>query len=203
MNEGQEKRSGQPAMNRSKQAGMARKTIIVVWLIALALVSFRLADAQQHEKLPKIGWLGARPATQGSGTGSELLLRELRKLGYVEGNNIAIESRYADNKLDRLPALADELVRLKVDVLLTPSTPAALAAKNGTRTIPIVFSIGGDPVAAGVVDSLARPGGNITGFTTISEVLAGKRLELLKETVPNLSRVAVDRKSTRLNSSHL
>ena len=177
-------------MNRSKQAGMARKTIIVVWLIALALVSFRLADAQQHEKLPKIGWLGARP-TPGSGTGSELLLRELRKLGYVEGNNIAIESRYADNKLDRLPALADELVRLKVDVLVTPSTPSALAAKNATRTIPIVFSIGGDPVAAGVVDSLARPGGNITGFTTISEVLAGKRLELLKETVPNLSRVAV------------
>src|SRR5215468_1243634 len=188
---GQEKRSGQPAMNRSKQAGMARKTIIVVWLIALALVSFRLADAQQHEKLPKIGWLGARPATPGSGTGSELLLRELRKLGYVEGNNIAIEYRRADNRLDRLPTLADELIRLRVDVLVTPSTPSALAAKNATRTIPIVFSIGGDPVAAGVVDSLARPGGNITGFTTISEVLAGKRLELLKETVPNLSRVAV------------
>jgi len=170
---------------------MARKTIIVVWLIALALVSFRLADAQQNEKIPKIGWLGARAATPGSGTGSELLLRELRKLGYVEGKNIAIEYRRADNRLDRLPTLADELIRLRVDVLVTPSTPSALAAKNATRTIPIVFSIGGDPVAAGVVDSLARPGGNITGFTTISEVLAGKRLELLKETVPNLSRVAV------------
>jgi len=119
------------------------------------------------------------------------LLRELRKLGYVEGKNIAIEYRRADNRLDRLPTLADELIRLRVDVLVTPSTPSALAAKNATRTIPIVFSIGGDPVAAGVVDSLARPGGNITGFTTISEVLAGKRLELLKETVPNLSRVAV------------
>ena len=125
------------------------------------------------------------------GPGSELLLRELRKLGYVEGKNIAIEYRRADNRLDRLPTLADELIRLRVDVLVTPSTPSALAAKNATRTIPIVFSIGGDPVAAGVVDSLARPGGNITGFTTISEVLAGKRLELLKETVPNLSRVAV------------
>ena len=178
-------------MNRSKQAGMARKTIIVVWLIALALVSFRLADAQQHEKLPKIGWLGARPATAVSGTGSELLLRELRKLGYVEGNNIAIESRYADNKLDRLPALADELVRLKVDVLLTPSTPAALAAKNATRTIPIVFLSLVDPVGVGLVDSLARPGENITGVTSIAAELAGKRLELLKETIPNLSRVAV------------
>src|SRR5215813_5883875 len=177
-------------MNRSKQAGMARKTIIVVWLIALALVSFRLADAQQHEKIPKIGWLGARP-TPGSGTGSELLLRELRKLGYVEGNNIAIESRYADNKLDRLPALADELVRLKVDVLLTPSTPAALAAKNATRTIPIVFLSVVDPVGVGLVDSLARPGENITGVTSIAAELAGKRLELLKETIPNLSRVAV------------
>src|SRR5215831_6374287 len=98
---------------------MGRKAAFV-WLVALAFVPFHLAEAQQHEKLPKIGWLGARPATPVSGTRSELLLRELRKLGYVEGNNIAIESRYADNKLDRLPALADELVRLKVDVLLTP-----------------------------------------------------------------------------------
>ena len=117
-------------------------------------------------------------------------MRELRALGYVEGKNIAFEYRYAEGKLDRLPALADELVRLKVDVLLTPSTPAAVAAKNATKTIPIVFYSGSDPVAAGLVDSLARPGGNITGFTTISAVLAGKRLELLKETVPKLSRVA-------------
>src|SRR5215472_14943628 len=148
------------------------------------------AEAQQPN-VPKIGWLGARPTTPGPGTGSELLLRELRKLGYVEGNNIAIESRYADNKLDRLPALADELVRLKVDVLLTPSTPAALAAKNATRTIPIVFLSVVDPVGVGLVDSLARPGENITGFTSIAAELAGKRLELLKETIPNLSRVAV------------
>ena len=115
----------------------------------------------------------------------------LRDLGYVEGKNIAFEYRSADNKLDRLPALADELVRLKVDVLVTPGTSEALAAKNATRTIPIVFFSGGDPVAAGLVDSLARPGGNITGFTNIGAVLAGKRLELLKETVPKLSRVAV------------
>ena len=113
------------------------------------------------------------------------------RLGYVEGKNIAFEYRSAEGKLDRLPALADELVRLKVDVLVTAATPAALAAKNATRTIPIVFLSVADPVAAGLVDSLARPGGNITGFTTIAAVLAGKRLELLKETVPKLSRVAV------------
>ena len=122
----------------------------------------------------------------------ELFLREFRKLGYVEGKNIAIKTRHAEDKLDRLPGLADELVRLKVDVLLTPGGNGALALKNATRTIPIVFfGAVSDPVAAGLVDSLARPGGNITGFTTISAVLVGKRLELLKETVPNLSRVAV------------
>jgi len=115
----------------------------------------------------------------------------LRDLGYVEGKSIAFEYRYTEGKLDRLPALADELVRLKVDVFLTSSTAEALAAKNATSTIPIVFYSGGDPVAGGLVDSLARPGGNITGFTFISPVLAGKRLELLKETIPKLSRVAV------------
>jgi putative tryptophan/tyrosine transport system substrate-binding protein len=147
-----------------------------------------IAEALQKAKIPKIGWLGARSA---SGTGPEFLARELRALGYIEGKNIALEPRYAEDKLDRLPALAEELVRLKVDVIIAPSTPAALAAKNATRTIPIVILSAGDPVAAGLVDSLARPGGNITGFTSIGAVLAGKRLELLKETVPKLSRVAV------------
>ncbi len=117
--------------------------------------------------------------------------RELRALGYVEGKNIAFEYRYSEGKLDRLPALADELVRLKVDVLVTPSMALALVAKNATRTIPIVFLIVADPVAAGLVDSLARPGENMTGFTGIAEVLAGKRLELLKETISKLSGVAV------------
>jgi len=153
----------------------------------LSACSFH-ADAQQPAKLPKIGWLGVRPASAG---GQVTIGRELRELGYVEGKNIAFEYRYADNELDRLPVLADELVRLKVDVLLTPSTAEALAAKNTTRTIPIVFFGVADPVAAGLVDSLARPGGNITGVTNIAEVLAGKRLELLKETIPKLSRVAV------------
>ena len=115
----------------------------------------------------------------------------LRDFGYVEGKNIAYEYRYADDKLDRLPALAEELVRLKVDVLVTPGTPGALALKKATQTIPIVFTDVTDPVATGLVDSLARPGGNITGFTSIETALAGKRLELLKETVPKLLRVAV------------
>jgi putative tryptophan/tyrosine transport system substrate-binding protein len=174
-------------MNRSKQGRMARK-IIVVLLVGLALVSVRLAGAQQQAKLPTIGWLAIRPASAG---GQEIIRRMLREIGYVEGKNIAFENRFADDKLERLPALADELVGLKVDVLLTPSTPAALAGKNATRTIPIVFLNVADPVAIGLVDSLARPGGNITGFTTIEAVLAGKRLELLKETVPKVSRVAL------------
>jgi putative ABC transport system substrate-binding protein len=144
------------------------------------------AQAQQPPKSALIGWLGLG----GAGTGRELFLREFRKLGYVEGKNISIEYRYTD-RIDRLPSLADELIRLKVDVIVMPATSAALAAKNATRTVPIVFFGVGDPVAAGLVDSLARPGGNITGFTIISSVLAGKRLELLKETSPKLSRVAL------------
>jgi len=148
------------------------------------------AEAQQPAKVAKIGYL-ATGSGSGPGRGHELLRRELRALGYVEGKNVTFEYRSAENKFDRLPALADELVRLKVDLLLTPAGAEALAAKKATRTIPIVFYSVGDPVAAGLVDSLARPGGNITGVTTIASVLAGKRLELLKETVAKLSRVAV------------
>jgi putative ABC transport system substrate-binding protein len=136
----------------------------------------------------KIGWLSARRT---SNVGQETIVRMLRDLGYVEGKNTIFEYRFADDKLDRLPALADELVRLKVDVIHTPGTPGALALKNATQTIPIIFSDVTDPVAAGLVDSLARPGGNITGFSSIEALLAGKRLELLKETVSKFSRVAV------------
>ena len=135
--------------------------------------------------------LGGSENVRVPGSGRELFRRELGALGYVEGKNIAFEYRYADNRLDRLPVLADELVRLKVDLLVAPSTITALAAKNATRTIPIVFVGVDDPVAAGLIDSLARPGENITGFTSITGVLAGKRLEMLKETIPKLSRVAV------------
>jgi len=147
------------------------------------------AESQQQVKVPKIGLLRARLTA--SGTSLDALVRELRAIGYVEGKNIVFESRSAENKLDRLPALADELVHLKVDIIVAAATNEAVAAKNVTRTIPIVFLGGNNPVAAGLISSLARPGGNITGFTSVSAVLAGKRLELLKETVPKLSRVEV------------
>ena len=157
-------------------------------IVICLLLTVSLADAQQQAKIPKMGWLSARPATT---SGQEVIVRMLRELGYVDGKNIAYEYRYADNNLDRFPALADELVRLKVDVLHTPGTRGALALKNATRTIPIIFSDVTDPVAAGLVDSLARPGGNITGLTLLTRDLNGKRLELLKEMVPTISRVGV------------
>jgi len=165
------------------------KSVFYFSLCAMLFALYASVAAQQQGKLPKIGWLEVRPAA--SDTGRQSFGREFRALGYVEGKNIVFEYRSADDKIERLPALADELVRLKVDVLLAFLTPAAVAAKNATRTIPIVFNGGFDPVALGLVDSLARPGGNITGFTSIASVLAGKRLELLKEITPKLSRVAV------------
>ena len=164
------------------------KVFIGLALGALLVALCPCAHAQQLDRIPKIGWLSARRA---STSGRETIVRMLRDLGYVEGKNVIFEYRFADDKLDRLPALADELVRLRVDVLLTPGTPGALALKKATRTIPIVFFDVTDPVAAGLVDSLARPGGNITGLSSVEAVLAGKRLELLKETVAKLSRVAV------------
>ena len=180
-------------MDRDRKKDMKKK-ITVLTLCAMLFAPCLFAEAQQPAKVPKIGWLGARTPSGpggGPGTGAESFRREFSKLGYVEGKNITIEYRYADDQLDRLPGLVDELVRLKIDLLIAPTTVEARAAKNAARTIPIVFFNVPDPVASGLVDSLARPGGNITGFTTISAVLAGKRLELLKETVPNLSRVAV------------
>jgi len=169
--------------------GRSRGRIFSSTLAALFFALCSAIEAHQQTDLKKIGWLGVRPAA--SDPARDLFGREFRALGYVEGKNIIFEYRSADDKLERLPALADELVRLKVDVLLASLTPAAAAAKNATRTIPIVFHGGFDPVALGLVDSMARPGGNVTGFTAIAPTLAGKRLELLKETVPKLSRVAV------------
>jgi putative ABC transport system substrate-binding protein len=157
---------------------------------ALLFVLCSSAEAQQPEKIRRIGFLsGGFP---GSSRGNEPFKRELRQLGYIEGKNIAFEYRYAENKPDRYPTAADELVRLNVDVIVAGGGSDTVAAKNATKTIPIVFleSVS-DPVALGLVDSLARPGGNITGFTSIAAVIAGKQLELLKETIPKLSRVAV------------
>ena len=179
---------------------MNNKKIVGFLLIAILLALCSPAEAQPQSRIPKIGWLGIRPISDPGG-GYEILRQELRALGYVEGKNIVFEYRSADNKPDRLPALADELVRLKVDVLVSPAGNEAVAAKNATKTIPIVFASGGDPVAAKLVDGLARPGGNVTGYTGISSVLAGKRLELLKEAIPKLSRVAVLWNSKNLTSA--
>jgi ABC-type uncharacterized transport system substrate-binding protein len=181
-----------------KSTSDLRFLIAGLWALLFALSV--PAEAQQQAKLPKVGFLGVRPAA--SAAHLKELRQELRLLGHVEGKNIIIESRYWENKPDRLQALAEELVRLKVDVFLTPGTPATLAVKKATRTIPIVFYFVGDPVAVGLVDSLARPGGNVTGFTIIAPVLAGKRLELLRETIPKLERVGLlwnprDRSSTQ------
>jgi putative ABC transport system substrate-binding protein len=150
------------------------------------------ARAQQPKKVARIGYLtGADAATESDR--SEGIRLALRERGYIEGQNIATEYRYAEGKRDRVPELAAELVRLKVDIIVVAGgDPAVRAAKNATKTIPIVMVGGGsDPVEAGFVESLARPGGNVTGITLLSRELGGKRLELLKEAVPKLARVAV------------
>ena len=148
------------------------------------------AEAQQPTKVPRIGYLTGVSLSANSAR-IEAFRQGLRELGYVEGKNIVIEWRSAEGKLDRLPALAAELVRLKVDVIVTAGPPATRAAKEATITIPIVMAQDTDPVGNGFVASLARPGGNITGLSTLAPEISGKRLELLKEIVPRLSRVAV------------
>jgi putative tryptophan/tyrosine transport system substrate-binding protein len=164
---------------------------IVTWLLAnILLATVSLAEAQQRGKVPRIGFLAA-PSPSFFSTRMNAFREGLYDLGHVEGKNISIEYRYAGGKLDRLPALAAELVQLKVDVIVTSSARGAVAAKNATGTIPVVFVTAGDPVDMGLVTSLARPGGNITGLTTHDPELSGKRLELLKEVVPRITRVAV------------
>jgi putative ABC transport system substrate-binding protein len=148
------------------------------------------ASAQQPKKIPRIGYLLANSSSPARES-VEGFRQGLRELGYVEKKNIVVEFRYAEGKVDRLPDLAAELVRLNVDLIVTAGTPAAMAAKSATSTIPIVIAGGTDPVATGLVASLARPGRNITGVTIMNAELAGKRLELLKETSPKVSRVAV------------
>ncbi len=147
------------------------------------------ADAQQAAKVPRIGYLGANPASNPHLL--EAFRQGLRDLGYVEGRNLVIEIRDAEGKFERLPALAAELVALKVDIIMTGGTPAPLAAMQATRTIPIVFAAAADPVTSGLVTSLARPGGNVTGLSVLTPELVGKCLELLKQAVPGVSRVAV------------
>jgi len=168
----------------------------VFWL-ALCALHFALCfsvEAQQPLKVPRIGWLAPAfpPSSSGlSNPNIEGFLQGLKELGYVEGKNIVIEYRWADGKRERLSDLAAELVTLKVDVIVARNTPATLAAQRATTTIPIVMVGPGDPVRLGLVASLARPGGNITGLSLLATELTGKRLELLKEAFPKIARVAV------------
>jgi putative ABC transport system substrate-binding protein len=148
------------------------------------------AEAQQAAKIARIGWLGDKRAATASPHLRVAFRQGLRDLGYVEGRNVVIEYRDAEGK-QRLPALAAELVALKVDVIVAPGTPAALAAKQATKTLPIVFAGVTDPVTDGLVTSLARPGGNVTGLSNLGPELIGKRLELLTQAVPGVSPVAV------------
>jgi putative ABC transport system substrate-binding protein len=171
-------------MNKRKLGSLA----LSVMLIALGFS----AEAQQPKKVSRIGYLASLdPATDA--TRAEGIRLALRELGYIEGQNIAIDYRYSEGKTDRAPELAAELVRLKVDILVVAGGIHWIrAAKDATKTIPVVMTgVGNDPVEAGLIESLARPGGNVTGLTNLTGKLAGKRLELFKEAVPKLTRVAV------------
>jgi putative tryptophan/tyrosine transport system substrate-binding protein len=169
-----------------------RKKVFRLALCALLLALSFPVEAQQPKKVPRIGYLSSVDAASESAR-AEAIWLALRKLGYIEGQNIASEYRYAEGKANRYPELAAELVRLKVDIIVAAGGAGVIrAAKNATKTIPIVMAgLGADPVEAGLVESLARPGSNVTGLTNLTRELGGKRLELLKEAVPKLARAAV------------
>jgi putative tryptophan/tyrosine transport system substrate-binding protein len=171
-------------------------------LIAVSLLTVVvIAEAQQPTRIPRIGYLIA-VSPSASANRIKVFQQGLRELGYTEKNNIVIEYRYAEEKLDRLPALTAELVRTKVDIIVTAGGQATRAAKEATSTIPIVMTNDPDPVGSGFVASLAQPGGNITGLSTLAPELSGKRLELLREVVRKLSRVAIVGTSTQPGHAH-
>jgi putative tryptophan/tyrosine transport system substrate-binding protein len=171
------------------------KRYILPMLCVLVLALCSSVAAQQTTKIPRIGYLSGTGDGSNQGSYVEALRQGLRDLGYVEGKNFVIEYRGAGAKSDRLPSLVSELVQLKVDVLVVPTAGSIRAAKQATKTIPIIMVTQMDPVAAGLVDSFAHPGGNITGLATLQRDLSGKRLELLTEVIPRLSRVGVLRNS--------
>ena len=175
------------------------KAILVLTLGTMLFALCFPVEAQQPKKVPRIGYLSGTSYSVNSAR-VEAFRQGLRELGYVEGKSIVIEWRYAEGKIDRLPALAAELVRLKVDVIVASAPPPTRSAKQATATIPIVMAYDDDPVGSGFAASLARPGGNITGLATLAPELSGKQLELLKEIVPKLSRVAVLGSATRPGS---
>ena len=169
---------------------MKKKIFVFVFSI-LILLSPHRADAQQPAKIPRIGYVSGTGDSSNPGPYVEALRQGLRDLGYVEGKNFVIEYRGAEGKPDRTPSLVTELVQLKVDVLVVPTAVSIFAAKQATKTIPIIMVTQVDPIATGLIDSLAHPGGNITGLATLQRDLSGKRLELFAEVVPGLSRVGV------------
>jgi len=170
---------------------ITRRAFLLTLAVGLATMP-PAAEAQQAGKVPRIGFLSpSSPSDPRNQRRLEAFRQGLRELGYVEGRNIALEVRWAEGKFERLPDLAAELVRLKVDVIVVSAVPAIQAAKEATRTIPIVMAVVVDPVATGLFASLARPGGNITGQSMMAPELVGKQLELLKEMVPKVSRVAL------------
>jgi putative ABC transport system substrate-binding protein len=172
-------------MNKADWSSILVATLVLVFGVA--------ADAQQPGKIPRIGYIARRsaPTATAPDSGADAFRQGLRDLGYIEGKNIVIEYRYADEKLDRIPTLVAEIVQLNVKVLVSPTLPVIRAAKQATKTIPIVMVANADPVATGIIDSLARPGGNVTGLARLTRDLGGKRLELLMEAVPKISRVAI------------
>jgi putative tryptophan/tyrosine transport system substrate-binding protein len=166
----------------------------LLWLLTFLLFAASpSAEAQQTKKMPRIGYLHPGSAATVSVARMEAFREGLRDLGYVEGKNIFIEWRYTEGKSEAqsLPELAAELVRMNVDIIVTTGTPAVRAIKGASATIPIVFAVISHPVENGIVASFARPGGNVTGLTILTEELSGKRLELLKETIPNINRIGV------------
>ena len=167
-----------------------KKKITVLTFCAMLFALFLPAEAQQPTKVFRIGFLDNSTASGSAGV-AEAFRQELSKLGWIEGKNITIEYRFSEQKSERLPELAAELVRLKVDLIVVASTVSALAAKSATTTIPIVMTNAGDPVAAGLIASLARPGGNVTGLSSLAPELNTKRLEILKDAVPKLARVGL------------
>src|SRR5262245_39851465 len=166
-----------------------KKAAALSVLVAAVLLALGVsAEAQQPKKVYRIGFLSTNPPETQAW---DALLDGLRERGYIEGRNIVFERRFSEGKAERFSEFAAEMVRLKADIIIVTTTPAAFAAKNATQTIPIIIPTALDPVGAGLVTSLARPGGNITGLSSVAPELSGKRLELMKEVVPGMTRVAV------------
>src|SRR5262245_2913705 len=194
-------RSKQKAVSRKRpRKKHTRRGVIVFFCLLLpALLPTGFSDAQQPKKIPRIGYLGANPRSV-SAARIEAFRQGLRELGYVEGKNIIIEWRFAEANPDRLSRLAAELVRLPAEIIVTAGPASNRAAKQATATIPIVMGFDDDPVGSGYAASLARPGGNVTGLSTLPAEITGKQLELLREIVPKLSRLAVLGNATQLGN---